>query len=200
MSISILKRSLAIVDEDETKKKPKKKVQNQQKRPNIFDFDDKVSFFLRILSIRSPKLELNSTHHPSACDQKENYRRSEKRNSRKVQQSQQKCRETVKIEQNKRGSNSSTEGKFSPYSSINSLINSLSYSSSKEQEPVNMSWKPTSLKRNHPPTKNQCSQMKISPNSKRNLWQKARAQDQVRKVFSMDFRRDLNLSFDQVLH
>lgn len=126
MSISILKRSLAIVDEDETKKKPKKKVQNQQKRPNMFDFDDKVSFFLIILSIRSPKLELNSTHHLlPACDQKENYRRSEKRNSRKVQQSQQKCRETVKIEQNKRGSNSSTEGKFSPYSSINSSVNSL---------------------------------------------------------------------------
>lgn len=39
MSISILKRSLEIVDEDETKKKQKKKT--QRKTNNLFDFEEK---------------------------------------------------------------------------------------------------------------------------------------------------------------
>lgn len=41
MSISILKRSLAIVDEDETNKKQKKKP--QRKTDNLFDFEEKVN-------------------------------------------------------------------------------------------------------------------------------------------------------------
>lgn len=41
MSISILKRSLDIVDEDETKKKQKKKPENLKKKANLFDFEEK---------------------------------------------------------------------------------------------------------------------------------------------------------------
>ncbi|KAL5281422.1 hypothetical protein ACFFRR_005054 [Megaselia abdita] len=57
MSISILKRSLAIVDEDETKKKQKKKNNSVKKADNLFDFDEKPVKRKNIMEVRKEILE-----------------------------------------------------------------------------------------------------------------------------------------------